>query len=209
MKTPETDANEYPASTFVGAGLEVTVVHSNLARKLEKERDEAREFAKYVNQASLEMEKNLFEARSNVKKLEEELDDALAELQSMTRKRDNALLSIATLGDQHERECAELKEERDAWKSEALIMDARLRGVKHPNDNGIVSPDEVIPKLESEIVALKETAERYRLAANLFEVEAMQLKDQLKECDEAISACLSNFSCRTFVPLNWELPPSK
>jgi chromosome segregation ATPase len=128
MNTPETDANEYPASTFIGAASRTPVVHSNLARKLERERDAA-----------------------------------LAQLESMTRKRDNALLSIATLGDQHEREIADLKE----------------------------------------------TTERYRLEANRFEAEAMQLKDLLKECDDAISACLSTFSCRTFEPLNWELPPYK
>jgi len=67
--------------------------------------------------------------------------------------------------DRLQNELNELKEDRDAWKSEALIMDARLRGVKHPNDNGIFSPDEVIPKLEREIAAV--TEQRDRLAEAL------------------------------------------
>ena len=62
-------------------------------------------------------------------------------------------------------------------------------------------------KLERELNEQKETAERYRLDANRLEAEAMMLKEKLKEYDDTLAVCTDNFSCKTFVPLKWELPP--
>jgi hypothetical protein len=62
-------------------------------------------------------------------------------------------------------------------------------------------------KLERELIEQKETAERYRLDANRFEAEVMMLKEKLKEYDDTLTVCTDNFSCKTFVPQKWELPP--
>lgn len=61
-----------------------------------------------------------------------------------------------------ERELAEARGDAEAWKREALIADARIRGEKHPDDNGIVSPKELIPRLERELAEARELAENYR-----------------------------------------------
>jgi hypothetical protein len=53
----------------------------------------------------------------------------------------------------------------------------------------------------------EETAERYRLDANRFEAEVMILKEQIKELKDTLTVCTDNFSCKTFVPQKWELPP--
>jgi len=53
----------------------------------------------------------------------------------------------------------------------------------------------------------EETAERYRLDANRLEAEVMMLKEKLKEYDDTLTVCTDNFSCKTFVPQKWELPP--
>ena len=53
----------------------------------------------------------------------------------------------------------------------------------------------------------EETAERYRLDANRFEAEVMILKEKIKEYDDTLAVCTDNFSCKTFVPQKWELPP--
>jgi hypothetical protein len=62
-------------------------------------------------------------------------------------------------------------------------------------------------KLERELNKIKEDAERYRLDANRFEAEVMMLKEKLKEYDDTLTVCTDNFSCKTFVPQKWELPP--
>ena len=53
----------------------------------------------------------------------------------------------------------------------------------------------------------EETAERYRLDANRLEAEVMMLKEKLKEYDDTLTVCTDNFSCKTFAPHKWELPP--
>jgi hypothetical protein len=45
------------------------------------------------------------------------------------------------------RERDEAREDAEHWKIEYEIIEARLCGVKHERDNGIVSPREIIPKL--------------------------------------------------------------
>lgn len=49
-----------------------------------------------------------------------------------------------------ERERDEAREEAGHWKTEYEIVVDRLRGRKHPRDNGIIADDEIIPKLERE-----------------------------------------------------------
>jgi YD repeat-containing protein len=34
-----------------------------------------------------------------------------------------------------------------------------------------------------------------------------QVKEQIKELKDTLTVCTDNFSCKTFVPLHWELPP--
>jgi hypothetical protein len=46
-----------------------------------------------------------------------------------------------------ERERDEAREDAAHWKIEYEIVEARLCGVKHERDNGIVSEKEIIPKL--------------------------------------------------------------
>ena len=61
--------------------------------------------------------------------------------------------------------------------------------------------------IDKDLKKAEETAERYRLDANRFEAEVMMLKEKLKEYDDTLAVCTDNFSCKTFVPLKWELPP--
>jgi predicted RNase H-like nuclease (RuvC/YqgF family) len=65
---------------------------------------------------------------------------------------------------QLERELAEAREEIsdlqgdvEAWKRETMIANARLRGEKHPDDNGAISPKEIIPKLQRELAEAQNT----------------------------------------------------
>ena len=62
-----------------------------------------------------------------------------------------------------ERELAEAREEIsdlqgdvEAWKRETMIANARLRGEKHPDDNGAISTKEIIPKLQRELAEARE-----------------------------------------------------
>ena len=61
--------------------------------------------------------------------------------------------------------------------------------------------------IDKDLKKAEETAERYRLDANRFEAEAMMLKEQIKELKDTLTVCTDNFSCKTFVPQKWELPP--
>jgi hypothetical protein len=45
---------------------------------------------------------------------------------------------------------SETREDLEHWKTEYEIVVARLRGEKHPHDNDIIAPDEIIPKLTCE-----------------------------------------------------------
>ena len=42
---------------------------------------------------------------------------------------------------------------------------------------------------------------------NRLVVEVMMLKEQIKEFKDTLTVCIDNFSCKTFVPQKWELPP--
>jgi hypothetical protein len=84
------------------------------------------------------------------RRLERERDEARAE-------RDILRLDAQREAEQHDRMVSELekvyaerdeaREDADHWKIEYEIVEARLRGVKHERDNGIVSEKEIIPKL--------------------------------------------------------------
>lgn len=58
------------------------------------------------------------------------------------------LLAVEVLRIERERD--EAREDADHWKSEYEIVVARLCGVKHERDNGIIFEHEIIPKLERE-----------------------------------------------------------
>ena len=38
-------------------------------------------------------------------------------------------------------------------------------------------------------------------------IERDKLTAEIKEYNDALSVCTNNFSCKTFVPQKWELPP--
>lgn len=46
-----------------------------------------------------------------------------------------------------ERELDEARELAESWKMEAQIAQYRLAGKRHPRDNGIVAPDEIVTHL--------------------------------------------------------------
>jgi hypothetical protein len=64
--------------------------------------------------------------------------------------------------EQLDRELAEAINDAEAWKREAQISEARLRGEKHQDDNGIVSPSEIVTKLHIELAEI--TKQRDALA---------------------------------------------
>lgn len=93
--------------------------------------------------------------------LERELGDALRELEE-AREREHLALNAFEEEPQRasregervleaRRERDEAREDADHWKIEYEIVVARLCGKRHPRDNGIVSDDEVIPKLISSL----------------------------------------------------------
>ena len=66
------------------------------------------------------------------------------------------------------RQRREAREDAEHWKTEYLIVAARLCGKKHPRDNGIISEHEIIPKLTQERDEAREKlAEAKREAENL------------------------------------------
>ena len=90
---------------------------------------------------------------------------------------------------QLERELAEAINDAEAWKREAQISEARLRGEKHQDDNGIVSPSEIVTKLHIELAEVTEQRDDNRL---LYETEKKDmaflqktLKNVIAERDEA------------------------
>ena len=87
------------------------------------------------------------------RKLERERDEAIAD-------RDILRIDAQREAEHHDRMVGELervyqerdeaREEAGHWKTEYEIVVDRLRGRKHPRDNGIIADDEIIPKLERE-----------------------------------------------------------
>jgi hypothetical protein len=71
----------------------------------------------------------------------------------MERERDEAIAgrqAYKQLAVKHAQQRDEAREELEHWKIEYDIVEARLRGIKHERDNGIISENEVIPKLKRE-----------------------------------------------------------
>jgi hypothetical protein len=142
--TPETDAARHDLSDY---GSPVLCswgdwVEADFARKLERERDEARESLKHISEYGTEEINAAIDLRRN-------LAQALVDLDDMQGQRDEA------------------RKDADHWKIEYEIVVARLCGKRHRRDNGIVSEDEVIPKL---IRALEWVADRYDDAKPIHQV---------------------------------------
>lgn len=56
-------------------------------------------------------------------------------------------------------EISDLQGDVEAWKRETMIVNARLRGEKHPDDNGAISTKEIIPKLQRELAEARSMTE--------------------------------------------------
>lgn len=57
------------------------------------------------------------------------------------------------------KEISDLQGDVEAWKRETMIANARLRGEKHPDDNGAISTKEIIPKLQRELAEARSMTE--------------------------------------------------
>jgi hypothetical protein len=91
-----------------------------------------------------------------------------------------------------------------------FVPAAIARQLEQQRDDAIVEATNAVNDIIGVRWKLKqaeETAERYRLDANRLEAEAMMLKEKLKEYDDTLTFCTDNFSCKTFVPQKWEMPP--
>lgn len=134
--------------------LETTFKH------LIRERDEAREAAAKWESSSDAMvragagqARRADENREWALRAERERDEAIAD-------RDILRIDAQREAEHHDRMVGELervyqerdeaREEAGHWKTEYEIVVDRLRGRKHPRDNGIIADDEIIPKLERE-----------------------------------------------------------
>lgn len=92
--------------------------------------------------------------------MDQKMESAMKVIRRLERERDEAqiecLEQARLLGMSSEREAKlisernEAREDADHWKSEYEIVVARLCGVKHERDNGIIFEHEIIPKLERE-----------------------------------------------------------
>ena len=81
-----------------------------------------------------------------------------------------------------ERERDEAREEAAHWKTEYEIVVARLCGKKHPRDNGIISEQEIIPKLEHE-----------RDTAIIERDQVIDMWSHLYACTHSIVSCLETY----------------
>ena len=163
--TPETDARAYKFNDEDGVHCEA--VHADFARRLERERDEAREaihIAESLIKPQIEREQVTPEAKPDNDK-QRDMTALLGLLREVRRERDEARNELedykaSTIHSCNEeckrpmcvlrRQRREAREDAEHWKTEYLIVAARLCGKKHPRDNGIISEHEIIPKLERE-----------------------------------------------------------
>lgn len=81
------------------------------------------------------------------------------------------------------KEISDLQGDVEAWKRETMIANARLRGEKHPDDNGAISTKEIIPKLQRELSEARE--QRDTLAEALEMVTTHNPVDN--QCDNGYS----------------------
>ena len=120
--TPESDKAKI-AFTSLFANDDAYWIPYVIGIKLERERDELREWTSVNGVSSLAKDRDQFRARL----------------------REEQQLHAQTLDERDE-----AREEAADWKTEYEIVVDRLRGRKHPRDNGIIADDEIIPKLERE-----------------------------------------------------------
>lgn len=87
------------------------------------------------------------------------------------------------------KEISDLQNDVEAWKRETMIANARLRGEKHLDDNGVISPKEIIPKLQRE---LAEARERCCQAINDYETAVLRehrMQEQRDTLVEVLKLC--------------------
>ena len=177
--TPETDASRgYALSSHYGR-LEGSYlqmdrggpfVHAEVARKLECERDEARnKMADALQEVDLRawdferMKQERDEALSQIVQAEcraerfcQERDEAREERDKMQTElemwRDGNIMHQIHRDEleKTERERDEAREDLEHWKIEYEIVVSRLCGIKHERDNGIIAEHEIIPVLMKE-----------------------------------------------------------
>ena len=84
---------------------------------------------------------------------------------------------------------SETREDLEHWKTEYEIVVARLRGERHPHDNGIIAPDEIIPKLTCERDELQKAVnglcEHFEVSPANTTLLAVELLKIERELDEA------------------------
>lgn len=89
-----------------------------------------------------------------------------------------------------ERERDEAREEAGHWKTEYEIVVDRLRGRKHPRDNGIIADDEIIPKLERERDEAREASDKWKklhdIKDELFKKGIAEVERERDEAREAL-----------------------
>ena len=124
---------------------------------------------------------------AHCRKLERERDEAnyflkeLAEADGQLKVRINELCEVLQKSEQ---ERDEARDDAAYWKSEYEIVVARLCGVKHKRDNGIIFEHEIIPKLERERDEAREDARL--LAYRLTELE-LQTTEELARLEQELN----------------------
>jgi hypothetical protein len=173
MNTPETDQN------IVEIGFDVNdnpcqFVTAEFARRLERERDEAKELAQafHNDQVTLLLERD--EAREALENYKASTIHSCNE----ECKRPMCVLR---------RQRREAREDAEHWKTEYLIVAARLCGKKHPRDNGIISEHEIIPKLERERDNWEQTAADYLEGMHYYRGLVQEIGETIGE-----AACLQD-----------------
>ena len=157
--TPETDAFAIKFKTLCGEKYWVPV---DIARKLERERDEARESTLRIDVLNFKLRKELDDAKSKIKSQA----DRIRYLEGATNHAKGTPLSVAL------RERDEARQDLEHWKSEWEIVEARLCGWKHPRDNGIIFEHEVIPVLRKELDDAREEVRLLKAILDVIKKEA-------------------------------------
>ncbi len=86
------------------------------------------------------------------------------------------------------KQLVEAQGDAESWKREAMIADARLRGEKHPDDNGIVSPGEIIPRLQAKLQAERALADRLAHWMSALDVEEVIPADWQQSVQNTLAA---------------------
>lgn len=142
---------------------------------LRNERDDAMAMSK-------DMAGKFYRAESKAERYRQERDKAINDIVGWKNKWDCAV----TMGAKAENERDDAKEESAHWKIEYEIIEAKLRGEKHSRDNGIIHPEEIIPKLERERDEARETLARITHAS----LRVRQLEEDYADWEKAIEDLL-------------------